>query len=63
MLAAGSKNTHETEEIMRTILDGPYRNPLRLEIGRHVVPLAMAILFLGVALGYAWARAAYQYMR
>jgi hypothetical protein len=41
--------------MMRYILDGPYRNPFRLELGRHVIPLALAALFLGVAFGYTWA--------
>lgn len=37
------------------ILNGPYRNPLRMELVRHVIPLSMAVLFVGLALGYLWA--------
>lgn len=40
---------------MSNIIEGPYRNPLRLELGRHIVPLALGVLFLGIAFGYAWA--------
>lgn len=36
-----------------------YRCPLRLELFRHVVPLGVFIFFIALALGYAWARAAY----
>ena len=36
-----------------------YRCPVVLELFRHDVPIAAAALFVGVILGYAWARAAY----
>jgi NADH:ubiquinone oxidoreductase subunit 3 (subunit A) len=36
-----------------------YRNPMRLELVRHVVPLLIFVFFIAVGLGYAWARAAY----
>ena len=32
-----------------------YRNPLKLEVMSHVVPLIMLMFFLGIAFGYAWA--------
>ena len=36
-----------------------HRNPLRLELVRHVIPLGIFIFFTALALGYAWAKAAY----
>lgn len=45
--------------MIQRILDGPYFNPIRLELGRHVIPLLLAVLFIGVALGYTWAYKAF----
>lgn len=36
-----------------------FRNPIRLELVRHVIPLGVFIFFIAMAIGYAWARAAY----
>lgn len=36
-----------------------FRNPIKLELVRHVVPLGLFIFFIALSLGYAWARAAY----
>jgi len=36
-----------------------FRNPIRLELVRHVVPLGIFIFFIALGVGYAWAKAAY----
>lgn len=36
-----------------------YRNPLRLELVRHVIPLCLGVMFLATGIGYGWARTAY----
>jgi hypothetical protein len=36
-----------------------HRNPLRLELVRHVLPLCLFLVFLATGLGYAWARTVY----
>lgn len=40
-----------------------YRCPIVWELWAHVVPAVMATLFLGVVLGYAWAKAAHHFVR
>jgi NADH:ubiquinone oxidoreductase subunit 3 (subunit A) len=35
-----------------------HRNPLRLELVRHVIPLVIFLGLICVGLGYAWAMAA-----
>jgi hypothetical protein len=37
-----------------------FRNPLRLELVRHVVPLVVFVFFISLGLGYAWAMAAFR---
>lgn len=36
-----------------------HRNPIKLELVRHVIPLGIWIFFVALAIGYAWAKAAY----
>ena len=36
-----------------------YRCPLRWELVRQVIPALMMVFFIGLAAGYAWARAVY----
>jgi hypothetical protein len=36
-----------------------HRNPLRLELFRHVLPLCIFVCFMAIGLGYQWARTAY----
>lgn len=40
-----------------------YRCPIMWELWQHVVPAVMAALFIGVILGYVWAKAAYHFVR
>ena len=35
-----------------------FRNPIRLELVREVIPLVVFVFFIAVGVGYAWARAA-----
>jgi hypothetical protein len=36
-----------------------HRNPIRLELVRHVIPLVLFVCVLATGLGYGWARTAY----
>ena len=36
-----------------------YRNPIRLELIRHVLPLVVFVAVVATALGYGWAKTAY----
>ena len=36
-----------------------HRCPIRLELVREVLPLLIGVFLVAIALGYAWARAAY----
>ena len=40
-----------------------YRCPLKLELVRQVIPALIMAYAMGLACGYAWARAAYQFVR
>lgn len=37
-----------------------YRNPVRLELVRHVIPLVIFLGLICVGIGYAWAMAAFR---
>lgn len=36
-----------------------HRNPIKLELVRHVIPLVLFVCFLAAGLGYGWAKTAY----
>jgi hypothetical protein len=36
-----------------------YRNPIRMELVKQVIPLLGAAIFIGVMLGYGWAMKAF----
>ncbi len=40
-----------------------YRNPLRWEVIRHVIPALIAAFFFGLLFAYGRAKAAYQFIR
>lgn len=40
-----------------------YRCPIRWELVRQVIPALVMVFVLGFACGYAWAKAAYQFVR
>lgn len=37
-----------------------YRNPIRLELVRHVIPIVIFLGLICVGIGYAWAMAAFR---
>ena len=36
-----------------------YRNPYKLELINHVLPIALTVFFLGLGFGYRWAMKAF----